>query len=282
MDAMKGAHPVRWLCEILEVSPSGYYRWAKRQPSAREREDAELEQEILTSHRQSRCTYGVPRIVKDLQEKGRAISKRRCSRLMTKLNLQGRKRHRRKPRTTDSSHGRPTPPNQRLKQEPPTGPNQVWVTDITAIQTTEGWMYLAAILDLWSRKVVGWACAPTMVAGLVILALRRALQNRGTHKGLLHHSDQGSQYVDADYLGLLAKHGILRSMSRRGNCYENAEIESFWSTLKSDTGLDQSVFLSPSQTELAVFDYIETFYNRTRRHSSLGYRSPVAFENLKN
>jgi putative transposase len=276
---MKGDHPVRWLCEIMEVAPSGYYRWRQRRPSAREREDAELEQEILTSHRKSRHTYGAPRILKDLQERGRCISKRRCGRLMRQLNIRGRKRHRRKPRTTDSGHGRPTPPNQRLKQEPPTGPNQVWVTDITAIQTTEGWLYLAAILDLWSRKVVGWACAPTMVAGLVILALQRALLHRRVPKGLLHHSDQGSQYVDEDYIRMLSDHGIVRSMSRRGNCYENAEIESFWSTLKSDTGLDQIVFLSQSETELAVFDYIETFYNPTRRHSSLGQVSPVAFEN---
>lgn len=276
---MKGDHPVRWLCEILEVAPSGYYRWRQRRPSAREREDAELEQEILTSHRKSRYTYGVPRILKDLQERDRCISKRRCGRLMRQLNIRGRKRHRRKPRTTDSGHGRPTPPNLRLQQEAPTGPNQVWVTDITAIKTTAGWLYLAAILDLWSRKVVGWACAPTMVAGLVILALQRALLNRPVPKGLLHHSDQGSQYVDEDYIRLLSEHGILRSMSHRGHCYENAEIESFWSTLKSDTGLDQLVFLSPSETELAVFDYIETFYNPTRRHSSLGQVSPVAFEN---
>jgi putative transposase len=279
---MKGEHPIRWLCGILEVSPSGYYRWAKRQPSAREREDAVLEQEILASHRKSRCTYGVPRILEDLRERGHWISKRRCSRLMRTLEVRGRKRHRRKPRTTDSGHGRPTPPNRRLQQEPPSGPNQVWATDLTAIQTSEGWLYLAVILDLWSRKVVGWACAPTMVAGLVVLALQRALQNRGHPKDLLHHSDQGSQYVDEDYLRLLAKHGILRSMSRRGNCYDNAEIESFWSTLKCDTGLDHHVFLSQSQTELAVFDYIETFYNPARRHSSLGQLSPVAFENLKN
>jgi len=279
---MKGEHPVRWLCEILEVSPSGYYRWGKCGPSAREREDAELEQEILASHRKSRHTYGAPRILKDLQQKDHCISKRRCARLMRKLNIRGRKCHRRKPRTTDSNHGRQTPPNHRLERKPPTGPNQVWVTDITAIQTTEGWLYLAAILDLWSRKVVGWACAPTMAAELVILTLQRALLDRRVPKGLLHHSDQGSQYVDEGYIRLLSDHGIIRSMSHRGNCYENAEIESFWSTLKSDTGLDQLVFFSQSETELAVFDYIETFYNPTRRHSSLGHLSPVAFENQRN
>ena len=279
---MKGEYPVRWLCEILEVSPSGYYRWTQHQPSARALEDAALEPEILASHRKSRCTYGVPRILQDLRAQGHRISKRRCARLMKKLNVRGRKRHRCKPRTTDSSHGRPTPSNQRLQRPPPSEPNRVWVTDITAIQTTEGWLYLAAILDLWSRKVVGWACAPSMAAGLIILALQRALQNRRVPKGLLHHSDQGSQYVDEDYLRILSQHGIVRSMSGRGNCYENAEIESFWSTLKSDTGLDQSVFLNQSETELAVFDYIETFYNPARRHSSLGYHSPVAFENLNN
>ena len=279
---MKGDHPVRWLCEILEVSPSGYYRWRQRRPSARQREDAELEQEIMSSHRKSRCTYGVPRILEDLREQHRYISKRRCARLMRKLNIRGRRRCRRKPRTTDSNHDRPTPPNHRLGQEPPTGPNQVWVTDITAIRTIEGWLYLAAILDLWSRKVVGWACSPNIAAGLVILALQRALWNRQVPRGMLHHSDQGSQYVDKDYVSILSDRGIVRSMSHRGNCYENAEIESFWSTLKSDTGLDQDLCLSEAETELAVFDYIETFYNPTRRHSSLGQRSPVAFEYLNN
>ena len=152
------------------------------------------------------------------------------------------------------------------------------MTDITYLRTAEGWLFLAAILDVWSRRVVGWACAPTLHASLVLAALHDALQRRQPDKGLLHHSDRGSQYVDDEYVTALAAAGIVRSMSRAGNCYDNAAMESFWSTLKSDTGLDESIPASRRHAELAVFDYIETFYNPTRRHSSLGNVSPVVFE----
>ncbi|MGA2693951.1 MAG: IS3 family transposase [Opitutaceae bacterium] len=153
------------------------------------------------------------------------------------------------------------------------------ITDITYLKTAEGWLFLAAILDAWSRRVVGWACAPTLHASLALAALRDALRRRQPPKGLLHHSDRGCQYVDADYVALLDAAGLVRSMSRSGNCYDNAAMESFWSSFKSDTGLDETVLATRREAELAVFDYIETFYNTRRRHSSLGQVSPVAFEN---
>lgn len=276
---MKGEHPIRMLCDLLGVSPSGYYRSRQQQPSPRQREDAALTAQITAAHRASRGTYGVPRIVEDLRAEGTRTSKRRCARLMRAEGLRGKKKHCRRPRTTDSRHAQPIAANLIAQRPAPTGPNQSWLTDITYLETAEGWLYLAAILDLWSRRIVGWACGPTLHASLVLAALQDALKRRSPPEGLLHHSDRGSQYVDDDYIQALAAAGIVRSMSRAGNCYDNAAMESFWSTLKTDTGLDESIPTSRRNTELAVFDYIETFYNPTRRHSSLGYLSPVAFEN---
>lgn len=276
---MKGEHPIRMLCELLSVSPSGYYRSRQPQPSPRQREDAAITAQITAAHRASRGTYGVPRIVEDLRAEGTRTSKRRCARLMRAEGLRGKKKHGRRPRTTDSRHAQPIAANLIAQRPAPTGPNQSWLTDITYLETAEGWLYLAAILDLWSRRIVGWACGPTLHASLVLAALHDALKRRSPSEGLLHHSDRGSQYVDDDYIQTLAAAGIVRSMSRAGNCYDNAAMESFWSTLKTDTGLDESIPTSRRNTELAVFDYIETFYNPTRRHSSLGYLSPVAFEN---
>lgn len=275
---MKGEHPIRLLCAILGVSPSGYYRWKKRPPSARRRRDAELAVLIAAAHRKGRGNYGAPRIVRELRDQGTRISQRRCARLMRELGLKGRKRHARKPRTTDSRHGRPVAANRLAEQPAPTGPNQTWVTDITYLRTGEGWLYLAVILDLWSRRVVGWACAVTLHASLVLAALLRAISQRQPPAGLLHHSDRGSQYVDEDYLAALAHHHIERSMSRAANCYDNAFAESWFSSFKTETGLEEVVPATRREAELATFDYIETFYNPTRRHSSLGYLSPAAFE----
>jgi transposase InsO family protein len=276
---MKGEHPVRLLCALLGVAPSGYYRHRQQRSGPRQREDAAMALQIAAAHRASRGTYGVPRIVEDLRAEGTRTSKRRCARLMRAQGLRGRKKHCRRPRTTDSRHVQPVAANLIAQRPAPTGPNQSWLTDITYLQTAEGWLYLAAILDLWSRRIVGWACGPTLHASLVLAALSDALTRRQPPEGLLHHSDRGSQYVDEDYINALRAAGIERSMSRAGNCYDNAAMESFWSTLKTDTGLDESIPASRRHTELAVFDYIETFYNPTRRHSSLGYLSPVAFEN---
>lgn len=275
---MKDDHPIRWLCRLWDVAPSGYYRWREQPLSPRQREDEALAGQIAAAHEASRGTYGAPRIVEDLREEGTRTSKRRCARLMRAQGLRGKKKHRRRPRTTDSRHQQPVAPNLLAKRPAPTGPNQCWLTDITYLQTAEGWLYLAAILDLWSRRIVGWACGPTLHAHLVLAALTDALTRRQPSQGLLHHSDRGSQYVDEDYVQALAAAGIERSMSRAGNCYDNAAMESFWSTLKTDTGLDTAIPASRQHAELAVFDYIETFYNPTRRHSSLGQISPVAFE----
>jgi len=276
---MKGDFPIQLLCDLLEVSVSGYYRWRSQPHSLRQVQDEVLAEQIAAVHHRSRRSYGAPRIVDELRESGVPISRRRCARLMRSRGLRGKKKNRGRPRTTDSRHGRPTPANQLANMPPPTGPNQIWVTDITYVKTAEGWLYLAAVLDLWSRRVVGWATAPTLHATLTEAALRKAIRDRQPPRGLLHHSDRGSQYVDDDYLQLLAAYGIDRSMSRAGNCYDNAFIESFWSTLKSDTDLELIVPINRRAAELVIFDYIETFYNRARRHTSLGSISPVAFEN---
>ena len=275
---MKGEHAVETLCALLAVSRSGYYRWRAWRPGRHQHEDALLAAQIAAAHRASRGNYGAPRLVAELRAQGTGISRRRCARLLRTLGLEGRKRHCRHPRTTDSRHGQGVPGNLLAQQASPNGPDRVWITDITYLRTGEGWLFLAAILDLWSRRVVGWACAPTLHTGLALAALQRALRGRRPPGGLLHHSDRGSQYVDAHYLQALATAGLRRSMSRAGNCYDNAAMESFWSTLKTETGLVATIPATRRQAELIVFDYIETFYNPTRRHSSLGYLSPVAFE----
>ncbi len=277
---MKGEHSVDLLCEMLTVSRSGYYKSKSAGPSLREQGDAALAAKVAEAHHRSRRTYGAPRVMRELRAQGVRTSKRRCARLLKVLGLQGRRRCGRKPRTTDSRHGQAPAPNRLAQLPPPDGPDQVWVTDITYIETGEGWLYLAAILDLWSRRIVGWACAPTLHASLVLCTLQRALKHRRPSRGLVHHSDRGVQYVCEDYVATLQRAGVERSMSRAGNCYDNAAMESFWSTLKSDTGIDSLVPATRRAAELVIFDYIETFYNPTRRHSSLDYLSPVAFEKL--
>jgi putative transposase len=279
---MKGDYPVRLLCEVLEVAASGYYRWRLQPRSRRMEEDEVLRAQIASAHQKSRRTYGAPRVVDELRDQGVRISRRRCARLMRVQGLRGCKKNRGRPRTTDSRHGRAVAANHLATLPPPSRPNQVWVTDITYLKTAEGWLFLAAVLDLWSRRIVGWATAPTLHATLAVAALRAALRERRPGEGLLHHSDRGCQYVDSNYVQLLEAHAIQRSMRRAGNCYDNATMESFWSTLKSDTQLDLIEPASRSEAELAVFDYIETFYNRTRRHTSLGGVSPVTFEQRNN
>ena len=279
---MKGDYSVRLLCAALQVTASGYYRWRLQPRSRRTVEDEVLKPQIAAAHRRGRKTYGAPRIVDELRDQGVRISRRRCARLMRVQGLRGTKKNRGRPRTTDSRHGRAVPANHLATLPPPTGPNQVWVTDITYLKTGEGWLFLAAVLDLWSRRIVGWATAPTLHATVAVAALRNALRQRQLSAALVHHSDRGCQYVDSHYVELLDAYGIQRSMSRPGNCYDNATMESFWSTLKSDTQLDLIEPPSRSAAELAVFDYIETFYNRTRRHSSLGGVSPVTFEHRNN
>lgn len=276
---MKTDYPILALCAHLEVSPSGYYDWQKRQafPAARTLENQALAKEIEQIHTLSRQTYGSPRIVDELRKKGRRHGRNRISRLMKAGGLCGRQKGRYRAQTTDSNHDQPIAPN-RLAQAPKaTAPNQLWVADVTYIQTQEGWLYLAAILDLYSRKIVGWAMSERLDTRLVLKALAMALLHRHPPANLLCHSDRGVQYASADYRRALAQAGLIASMSRKANCYDNAHMESFWSTLKLEL-IYRRNFATRAQARSQIFDYIETFYNRQRAHSALDYHSPVDFE----
>lgn len=273
---MKGAYSVRQLCALTGVARSGYYRWCQQPKSARRREDQVLALEIGCAYRAARGLYGAPRLVAELGAHGRHLSRRRCARLMREQGLRGRC-WRRRVRTTQSRPGPELAPNALIDHPAPTGPNQLWVTDLTYVRTVEGWLFLAAVLDAWSRRVVGWACAASLHTDVVRRALAAALARRCPEAGLLHHSDRGCQYTEQAYRHQLHAAGIRQSLSRPGCCYDNAAMEAFWSTLKLESGLHQAA-LSRDDAQLAIFDYIETFYNPIRRHSSLGYLSPVAFE----
>jgi transposase InsO family protein len=278
---MKNDHCLLTLCLHLEVSASGYYDWQKRRlsPSPRALEDQALVQEINQIHTRSRQTYGVPRVEKELRKKGRCHGRNRVARLMKQKGLCGRQKGRYRVQTTDSNHDQPIAPN-RLAQAPKaTAPNQLWVADITYIETQEGWLYLAAILDLYSRKIVGWAMSERIDTVLVLKALAMALLHRSPPANLLFHSDRGVQYASGDYRLALSQAGLVASMSRKGNCYDNAAMESFWSTLKLEL-VYRHCFNTRSQARTQIFDYIETFYNRQRIHSALAYHSPVDFELL--
>ena len=214
---MKGEHGIQMLCELLEVSRSGYYRWEVAAPTARTKQDEELADHIVQAHAESRQTYGAPRVVEELQRRGVRTSKRRCARIMAEHGIHGKKKHRRRPRTTDSRHEHAAAPNLLRELPKPNDANQAWMTDITYLDTGEGWLYLAAILDVWSRKVVGWAAGPTLHVSLVLAALAQARRSRRPPPGLVHHSDQGVQYACAEYREALAAAGMICSMSRRGN-----------------------------------------------------------------
>jgi putative transposase len=276
---MKNAYSVLALCANLDVSPSGYYDWQKRSssPGTRACENQELAQEIQKIHAQSRQTYGSPRIQQELLKDGRHHGRNRIARLMQEDGLCGRQKGRHRVQTTDSHHDEPIAPN-RLAQAPrPTAPNQLWVADITYVFTHEGWLYVAAILDLYSRKIVGWAMGERIDTALALRALSMALLHRNPPGKLLFHSDRGVQYASADYRQALRQAGFVASMSRKGNCYDNASMESFWSTLKLELVYRRD-FVSRRQAQTEIFDYIECFYNRQRSHSSLNFQSPVDFE----
>jgi putative transposase len=272
VDALKSHYPLDLLCEALDLSKSGYHAWKARPQSPRAQADQQLASEIALVHQRSRRTYGSPRVRRQLRLQGR-----RVARLMRAQQLTGRSRQRRRPKTTDRRHGGPIARNLLRDQPQATQPNQIWVTDITYVRTAEGWLYVAAILDLFSRRIGGWACSAHLEASLCTQALQRALQQRRPALGLIHHSDRGVQYASLEYRQALAQAGFTRSMSRKGNCYDNAFIESFWSTLKTEC-TERQDFATRAQAELALFDYIETFYNPVRLHSSLGFRSPRDFE----
>jgi transposase InsO family protein len=272
---MSGQYKLAWLCEALLVSRSGYYDWVqrRRQPGPRQVETARLRERIRNEFARSHQTYGSPRLAYALGCPGR---RNRIARLMRAERLFARQRSKYRVRTTDSQHGGPIAPN-RLQSLIVRRPDQVWVTDATGILTGQGWLYLVAVLDLCSRRVVGWAMHQSLDARLVSAALRMALLQRRPRTKLIVHSDRGSQFASGAYRHLLAQHGLVASMSRSGNCYDNAFIESFWSSLKYEVVYHQR-FASFAEARSAIFHYIEAFYNRTRLHSSPAYRSPIAFE----
>lgn len=280
LQQLAAAHPVAVLCPLLGVSRSGYYGWRQRAPSRRQSEDARITEELKTAFEQSRNTYGRPRLKRALHARGHCHGERRIGRLMRAAGLCARPRRRFVPKTTQSRHDGPIAPNRLAERAaPPTRPDEVWSVDMTYIETGEGWLFLAVVLDLHSRKVVGWAFAESLHTALPLAALRMALGQRRPPRGLLHHSDRGCQYASAEYRSLLSAHGLETSMSRTGNPYDNAWVESFFSTLKTEC-LHRHSPATRRETQALAFDYIESFYNRTRLHSALGYQSPVDFETI--
>jgi transposase InsO family protein len=276
VEAEKASYPIRLLCRCLAVSRSGYYAWRKRPVSVRAGQDARLGVEIAASHAESRRTYGSPRVLRDLRENGHRVSRKRVARLMRERGLVGR-RKRRFRATTDSRHPFPVAPNMLMREFRVEAPNTAWVTDITYVATREGWLYLAVILDLFSRRVVGFAMSDRITRALVLEALRCALAQRPGVRDLIHHSDRGSQYASHDYRRALDRAGITCSMSRRGDCWDNAVAESFFGTLKVEL-LYELPLLTRALAERVIAEYIQDFYNVRRRHSSLDYQSPLAFE----
>lgn len=270
---------VETLCGALGVSVSGYYAWRERQPSQQEQSDAMLLKTIQTAYQAGRGLYGSPRIHAALRQEGVRCSRKRVARLMRQHGIYSRRRPKRRVRTTDSRHNRPVAPNLLMRDFRAAAPNEKWVGDIVGIWTDEGWLYLAALLDTYSRLIVGWAMSVYRNEALVTTALRMALQRRALPQDtdLIQHTDRGSQYTADDYLALLKAHGIQVSISGKGDPYDNAMMESFFSTLRAElTDLERFAIRQAART--AVFEFIEVFYNRQRLHSSLGHRSPTAFE----
>ncbi len=271
-----GECPVAWICQVLEVSLSGYYAWLGRPESRRSRDDRRLLIEIPTIHRQSRRTYGSPRMHRELRGRRYRCGRHRVARLMRQDGLEGTYRRRFRV-TTDSQHKWPVAPNRLERRFEVATPDTVWASDITYIRTREGWLYLAVLLDLCSRRIVGWATSSRLTRRLPLAALEMAIGRRRPTAAVLHHSDRGSQYASEEYRDALSEAGFQVSMSRRGDCYDNAPAESFFATLKKELVAGE-VFYSRRQAHREIVDYIESFYNCWRRHSSIGYLSPAAFE----
>jgi putative transposase len=269
-------YSIQKMCRYLKVSRSGYYNWCQREESARKKKDHELKEKILAIFIQYKRHYGSPRIHGELRDMGIRCSKKRVERLMRELGIRARfKRQFRK--TTNSNHDYPIAPNLLNRQFQVDAPNRVWVSDITYIRTFEGWLYLAMVLDLFSRKVVGWSMSKNINTELAVNALKMAIKQRRPSKGLMHHSDRGVQYASTLYRKILKKHRITCSMSRKGNCWDNAVAESFFSTLKTEC-VEEKIYLSRAQARREIFEYIEIDYNRKRRHSSIGGMTPENFE----
>ena len=278
MAAHEREFQVRRMCRVLEVKRSGYYAWRKQEPSTRVQANQALLELIQTEHRNSRKTYGSPRLYILLRRKGVKCGRNRVARLMRLHGIRALSKRRYHPKTTQRQPGVVPAPNRLNQDFSASAPNQKWVSDFTLIETGEGWLFLAVVLDLFSRKVIGWAMSQKMDTALVITALRMALLGRRPPAGLLHHSDQGSQYTSAAYRACLNEALAQLSMSGVGNCYDNAVVESFFATLKTEcvTG----AFSTCSLARTTIFEYMEVWYNRQRLHSTLGYHSPVDFETL--
>jgi putative transposase len=271
---------VEKMCQVLGVSRSGYYSWLKRKPGSRKKTNDRLKEKIVYIYKQSRGTYGSPRIHRQLKKEGYHYNKKRIERLMKEIGLKAIQKRKFK-RTTNSEHNLPLKDNLLNRYFNVKEPDRAWASDITYIPTAEGWLYLAVIIDLYSRKVVGWSMDKRMNKELVIRALEMAIKNRKPSRGLIFHSDRGSQYASYEFQKILWKHGIRSSMSRKGDCWDNAVVESFFSTIKTEL-IFHKKYQTRKQARRDIFEYIEIFYNRIRLHSSLDYKSPEEYENERN
>jgi len=279
---MQDQYSIAELCAALLVTRSGYHAWVARVPGQRAQADAVLLPLITRAHRESRQTYGSPRIRIWLQEHGQCCGRQRIGKLMRIAGLNSRPRRRFRPLSlTDSNHDLPVAPNRLRELATPQQRDTVWVADITYVETAEGWLYVAGVLDRCTRRCVGWAMSDSLATTLPLAALDMALKQRRPPAGLVHHSDRGVQYASSAYRTRLAQAGVIPSMSRPGNCYDNAAMESFWSSLKREL-VHRCQFATRAEARAAVFEWIEIFYNRERLHSALGYQSPVDFETQLN
>lgn len=276
--AEKANHSVVALCRVLGVSTSGYYQWCHREPSLWNKTNERLAVHIRAIHRESRETYGSPRVAAQLHRDGFRVGTKRVARLMREQGLRGTRRKKFK-KTTDSDHGRPVAPNHLLRQFDVDEPNRVWVGDITYVKTWQGWLYVAVVIDLFSRRVVGWAADDHMRAELALSALRMARRHRAPPPLLIHHTDRGSQYAADCYVAELTDMNAIQSMSERGDCWDNAVAESFFGTFKSEL-IYRKAWPTRRAARLAIADYIECFYNVRRIHTKLGRTSPAEFERL--
>jgi putative transposase len=268
---------IRTMCRHLQVRPSGYYAWLKRVPSERQRNRLLLLESIKTVHEQSGGRYGSPRVHRELLRQGLRCSEKRVARLMREEGLCSSRHRRFRIKTTDANHPFPLAPNHLDRQFDPEQLNQAWVSDITYVATDEGWLYVATVMDLCSRRIIGWSSADHLRSELALEALLQALRVRGRCGELMHHSDRGVQYACGEYQALLERAGIRCSMSRSGNCYDNAAMESFFKTFKVEL-VYQEQYRSREEARASIYPYIELFYNRQRLHSALGYKSPVEYE----
>jgi putative transposase len=276
--AQRGVFPIRRMCAVLGVSASGYYAWRRRTPSRRAWADAVLEVHIRAIYAASRQTYGSPRVHAELRAQGQRCGRHRVARLMRLAHLRARHTRRyRPPTTTRVDATRPVAPNRLAQAFTASAPNRTWLSDITYVPTDEGWLYLAVVMDLCSRRIVGWHLDDTLETSLALRALAMALGRRQPPAGLLHHSDRGAQYTSLDYQAVLSAQQMVVSMSRAGNCYDNAPMESFFATLKSEL-IRWCHYHTWEDAYHSIVAYIEGFYNATRRHSALGYLSPAEFE----